>query len=134
MNAEKLTQKSIETINRAQQIACEKRHSMVTQLHLAYALLDEANDLNRQLFTAIGVDAAAMLKDIDSELNKQAVLGSGEAGKYMTSELQAALDQAESESKRMGDSYVSEAARRDVGIDQWADACAENESGKEATK
>ena len=97
MNAEKLTQKSIETINRAQQIAREKRHSMVTQLHLAYALLDEANDLNRQLFTAIGVDAAAMLKDIDSELNKQAVLGSGEAGKYMTSELQAALDQAESE-------------------------------------
>ena len=107
MNAEKLTQKSIETINRAQQIACEKRHSMVTQLHLAYALLDEANDLNRQLFTAMGVDAAAMLNDIDSELNKQAVLGSGEAGKYMTSELQSALDQAESESKRMGDSYVS---------------------------
>ena len=68
MNAEKLTQKSIETINRAQQIACEKRHSMVTQLHLAYALLDEANDLNRQLFTAMGVDAAAMLKDIDSGL------------------------------------------------------------------
>lgn len=107
MNAEKLTQKSIETINRAQQLAEEKRHTQVGQLHLLYALLDEDDDLNRQLLSGMGIDPKAMLADIQSELSKQATLGSGEAGKYISSELNAALNQAEKEAKTMGDSFVS---------------------------
>ena len=107
MNFEKLTEKSIESINHAQELSRDRRNPEITEMHLLHALLDERDDLNFQLFTSMGKDAQAMLVDIDAEIAKLPTLGNGEAGKYMTSDLGAALSQAEEEAKRMGDSYVS---------------------------
>ena len=107
MNFEKLTEKSIESINHAQELSRDRRNPEITEMHLLHALLDERDDLNFQLFTSMGKDAQAMLADIDAEIAKLPTLGNGEAGKYMTSDLGAALSQAEEEAKRMGDSYVS---------------------------
>lgn len=107
MNFEKLTEKSIESINHAQELSRDRRNPEITEMHLLHALLDERDDLNFQLFTSMGKDAQAMLADIDAEIAKLPTLGNGEAGKYMTSDLGAALTQAEEEAKRMGDSYVS---------------------------
>ena len=107
MNFEKLTEKSIESINHAQELSRDRRNPEITEMHLLQALLDERDDLNFQLFTSMGKDAQAMLADIDAEIAKLPTLGNGEAGKYMTSDLGSALSQAEEEAKRMGDSYVS---------------------------
>ena len=107
MNFEKLTEKSIESINHAQELSRDRRNPESTEMHLLHALLDERDDLNFQLFTSMGKDAQAMLADIDAEIAKLPTLGNGEAGKYMTSDLGSALSQAEEEAKRMGDSYVS---------------------------
>ena len=107
MNFEKLTEKSIESINHAQELSRDRRNPEITEMHLLHALLDERDDLNFQLFTSMGKDAQAMLADIDVEIAKLPTLGNGEAGKYMTSDLGSALSQAEEEAKRMGDSYVS---------------------------
>ena len=107
MNFEKLTEKSIESINHAQELSRDRRNPEITETHLLHALLDERDDLNFQLFTSMGKDAQAMLADIDAEIAKLPTLGNGEAGKYMTSDLGSALSQAEEEAKRMGDSYVS---------------------------
>ena len=107
MNFEKLTEKSIESINHAQELSRDRRNPEITEMHLLHALLDERDDLNFQLFTSMGKDAQAMLADIDAEIAKLPTLGNGEAGKYMTSDLGSALTQAEEEAKRMGDSYVS---------------------------
>ena len=107
MNFEKLTEKSIESINHAQELSRDRRNPEITEMHLLHALLDERDDLNFRLFTSMGKDAQAMLADIDAEIAKLPTLGNGEAGKYMTSDLGSALSQAEEEAKRMGDSYVS---------------------------
>lgn len=107
MNFEKLTEKSIESINHAQELSRDRRNPEITEMHLLHALLDERDDLNFQLFTSMGKDAQAMLADIDAEIAKLPTLGNGEAGKYMTSDLGSALSQAEEEAKRIGDSYVS---------------------------
>ena len=107
MNFEKLTEKSIESINHAQELSRDRRNPEITEMHLLHALLDERDDLNFQLFTSMGKDAQAILADIDAEIAKLPTLGNGEAGKYMTSDLGSALSQAEEEAKRMGDSYVS---------------------------
>ena len=107
MNFEKLTEKSIESINHAQELSRDRRNPEITEMHLLHAPLDERDDLNFQLFTSMGKDAQAMLADIDAEIAKLPTLGNGEAGKYMTSDLGSALSQAEEEAKRMGDSYVS---------------------------
>ena len=56
MTADKMTQKTIETISQAQKLAEERRHTQVGQLHLLYALVNEEDDLNSQLFAAIKVD------------------------------------------------------------------------------
>ncbi len=125
MNTDKLTQKSIETINRAQQIAQEKRHTQVEQLHLLRALMDDADDLNRQLLNGMGIDPKAVLSDIDSELSGMATLGSGEAAKYISSELNAALNQAEAEAKAMGDSFIS-VEHLMLGLIEKADSKAKN--------
>ena len=56
MNANQLTQKSIEAIQSAQNLAGEKRNTQLEQAHLLYALIDDPNDLNAQLFEKIGVN------------------------------------------------------------------------------
>lgn len=106
MNANQLTQKSIEAINQASQLAEERRHTQVGQLHLAYALLNDADDLNAQLLTAIGINSTEVLESIEIELGKQASY-TVDGSRYMTQELNSALNQAEAEAKRMGDSYTS---------------------------
>lgn len=107
MNAEKLTQKSIEAINEAQQEAERRRHSTVGQIHLAYALLNDGDDLSRQLFDMMDIETEKLLVDIESSLKKEAIIGNGDGGKYMSSELQSAFKQAEIEANNMGDSYIS---------------------------
>lgn len=107
MNAEKLTQKSIEAINEAQHEAERRRHSTVEQIHMMYALLNDSDDLSKQLFDMMGVETDKLLADIESALKKEAVIGNGDGGKYMSSELQSAFKQAEVEASNMGDSYIS---------------------------
>ncbi len=106
MNAETLTQKSIEALNAAQHLAEEKRHTQASQLHLAYALLNNSENLNSQLFSSMGIDTAGVRNAIDAELNKQATYAGG-GQVYITPELDSALKEAEQQAKKMGDSYVS---------------------------
>ena len=106
MNAEILTQKSIEALNAAQHLAEEKRHTQAGQLHLAYALLNNSENLNSQLFSSMGIDMVGIRTAIETELNKQAAYAGG-GQVYITPELDAALKDAEQQAKKMGDSYVS---------------------------
>ncbi|MCH5279489.1 MAG: ATP-dependent chaperone ClpB [Christensenellaceae bacterium] len=106
MNLNKLTQKSLETIQQAQQIAEKNRHTQVGQLHLAYALINDADDLNAQLLTAMNISVSELRQAIENELKKQASYQSG-GSVYMTQELNSTLVRAEDEAKRMGDSFVS---------------------------
>ena len=108
MNAEKMTQKTIETLSQAQKLAEDRRHTQVGQLHALYALVNDADDLNAQLLTALGVDLNAFRTALETELGKQASYGGGSGGGlYITQELNSALNRAEDEAKAMGDSYVS---------------------------
>lgn len=108
MNAEKMTQKTLEALNQAQRLAEERRHTQVGQIHALYALTNDADDLNAQLLTAMGVEMNAFRAAVETELKKQASYGGGSGGQlYITSELNYALNRAEDEAKAMGDSYIS---------------------------
>ena len=107
MNANQLTQKSVEAIQGAQSLAVERQHTQLEQAHLLYALIDDANDLNAQLLEKMGVNVAALKNDVLQALNGLASY-SGQAGEaYPTPALNQALNQAEAEAKRMGDTYIS---------------------------
>ncbi|MDE6727820.1 MAG: ATP-dependent chaperone ClpB [Oscillospiraceae bacterium] len=110
MNPNKLTQKSIEAVQSAQDIALSYQNNCVEQMHLLYALLNDEGGLIPQVVTKMGIDAAgfraASLKFIEGISR---VSGSGrEAGKiYVSPDLDKALAEAEKIAERMKDEYVS---------------------------
>ncbi len=110
MNPNKLTQKSIEAVQNAQDISLSYQNNCVEQMHLLYALLNDEGGLVPQIFTKMGIDAnglrAAALKFIEG---MPRVSGSGrEAGKiYISPDLDKAFAEAEKQAERMKDEYVS---------------------------
>ena len=110
MNPNKLTQKSIEAVQSAQDISVSYQNNCVEQMHLLYALLSDEGGLIPQIFTKMGIDAngmkAAVLKFIEG---MPRVTGSGrEAGKiYVSPDLNKAFTEAEQIAERMKDEYVS---------------------------
>ncbi len=110
MNMNQFTQKSIEAIQRAQQIAVEYGHQAVDQEHLMLALTEDGASLIPQLLTRCGwsVDSLrAALTDAVSRIAR--ISGPGrEADKvYISPDLEKALVEAEARAKQMKDEYLS---------------------------
>ncbi|MCH5207966.1 MAG: ATP-dependent chaperone ClpB [Oscillospiraceae bacterium] len=110
MNPNKMTKKSMEAVQEAQDISVSYQNNCVEQMHLLYALMNDEGGLCPQILTKTGVDAngvkTAALKFIEG---MSRVSGSGrEVGKiYVSSELDKAFAEAEAQAERMNDEYVS---------------------------
>ena len=108
MNPNQLTQKSIEAIQAAQRMAQERNHTQIQQAHLLYALIDDQEDLNAQLLTAMQVNVTGLKGELTNLLNGQASYsGAGSGQMYASQALDKALNEAEARMKKMGDSYIS---------------------------
>ena len=78
MNAQKLTQKALEAIQTAQNIAIENQNIQILPEHLFYALLDGEDGLVNNLFRKMGKNPDALLAETDTLIRKlPAVSGSG---------------------------------------------------------
>ena len=66
MNAEKYTQKALEAVKTAQNMAQENGNQYVTTEHLLYALLDQDGGLIGSLFGKMGVDCDGLLSELDT--------------------------------------------------------------------
>ena len=53
MNAQKLTQKSLEAVQSAQNLAIENQNAQIEEMHLFLALLEQENSLIEELFDKI---------------------------------------------------------------------------------
>lgn len=110
MNAQKFTQKSLEAIQEAQNIATDYSHMQIEQQHLLCALASQEDGLIGQMFKKMGADPAAVAEAARDEVKRlPRVSGPGrEQGKiYITHEVDQALVQAEKLADRMKDEYVS---------------------------
>lgn len=110
MNAQKFTQKSLEAIQQAQNIAIKNNNMQIEEEHLAQALLTQENGLISQLFKKMDIDAGAVLRSVEEQVAKlPGVTGSGrEQGTiYVSTDVDAVLVDAENEAERMKDEYVS---------------------------
>ena len=110
MNAQKFTQKSLEAIQDAQNIAIENNNMQIEQEHLVAALLQQDNGLIPQLLKKMNVDPAAVLQQVERKIAQMpGVTGPGrEAGKiYVAADVDRVLTDAEKEADRMKDEYVS---------------------------
>ncbi|HML68224.1 MAG TPA: ATP-dependent chaperone ClpB [Clostridia bacterium] len=109
MNVNQLTQKSIEAVQNAQQIASERNNTEVTQAHLLFALISQPDGLIGSILTATGADSNRLRQDAEREVNALPTYntGSGSDQIYVSQDLNAALNEAEKRAKEMGDQYVS---------------------------
>ena len=110
MNAQKFTQKSLEAIQEAQNIALEHNSMQIEQEHLVCALLEQKDGLIPQLMKKMGTDPDALLHAVEQRMEGlPGVTGPGrESGKiYVSGDVDQNLAAAEREAGRMKDEYVS---------------------------
>ena len=106
MQPEKLTQKSQEALQAAQQLAREHSHQEIDGEHLALALISQTDSLIPDLLERIGVPAARLKPDLEAEIaRRHKVQGGGDP--YAGSDLRKSLDAAKSEASKLKDEYVS---------------------------
>ena len=107
MNAEKFTQKTIETINTAQAMAQENGNQYLTPAHLLYALIDQDGGLIGSLLSKMGADCDAMLGELDAEIRKLPRVSGGSGEVYASPETSKLIRFAEKAAEKLGDEYVS---------------------------
>ena len=110
MNIQKYTQKSIEAIQNAQNLAAENNNSQIDQQHLLYALLTQEDGLISQLILKMEISINSIVKEVeDSIKNLPTVSGSSRVGEnlYISSDLNKVFVEAEKLAENMKDDFVS---------------------------
>lgn len=110
MNMQNLTQKSIEAINTAQQIAIERNNTQIEPVHLLKALVEQEDGLIPKIYKKGRIDINKASELIQQEINKiPGVTGPGrEPDKiYISVAMDKILNQAEKIAKEMKDEYIS---------------------------
>lgn len=108
MNTQKLTQKSIEVIQKAQSIAIEHQNQQIEQLHILDALLTIDDSLIKQLFKRMKVNEN-FENAVEDEINKlPKVVGARKMDSlYVAPDVDEMLNDAEKTAEKMKDEYVS---------------------------
>ena len=107
MNAEKFTQKTLETIQTAQSMAQENGNQYLTPEHLLYALIDQDGGLIGTLLGRMGVDCDTVLAELDTVITNQPRVSGGGSEVYASGETGKVLAFAERVAKNMQDDYIS---------------------------
>ncbi len=105
MKADNFTQKSMEAINNASQLAKEYGNQQITSLHLLHALILDQEGLTQKLLEKMGINAQKILTEINDEINRLSKVKGGE--QYLSSELNAVFSTAETQAKDMKDEFIS---------------------------
>ncbi|MEG2928500.1 MAG: ATP-dependent chaperone ClpB [Oscillospiraceae bacterium] len=110
MNTSKLTQKSTEALQEAQNLAIEYQNSALEPEHLLFALMEQEGSLTAQLFKKLGVDCdsfVTMLRQKLSGLPKVSGTSRQANSIYISDAADKALTSAEKTAQKMGDEYIS---------------------------
>lgn len=110
MNAQKFTQKSLEAIQNAQNLAVENHNMQIEQQHLLAALLTQEQGLIPQLMLKMNKDVDTLIAQANQAIDSiPRVTGPGrEQGKiYVSAQVDSALVAAERIADNLKDEYVS---------------------------
>ena len=109
MNFNNYTQKSIEAVQSAQQLAVQNSHQQMEQVHLLLALLQQEGGLIPQLLRKMDVTVESLEAAAEAELRKIPGVRTSQAmdSFYVSADVQAAFNAAEQQAQTMKDEYVS---------------------------
>ena len=109
MELEKFTERSRGFLQAAQTIAVREYHQKLTPEHLLKALLDDTEGAAAGLIRAAGGDPQIARLAVEAELGRlPKVQGNGAGHPQATPELVRALDGAQQDAQRAGDSFVAQ--------------------------
>ena len=109
MNVQKFTQKSLEAIQKAQDIAVQNQNSQIEEEHLILALLEQEDSLIKELLNKIGIPEN-FERDIRSKVENdpKMVGGARKADSiYVSQDVDIVLTNSEKIADKMKDEYVS---------------------------
>ena len=108
MRLDKLTTKSQEALQAAQELAHQHSQQQVDGEHLALALAQQQDGIIPTLLQRTGVDLAKFQADLAAEIGRLAkVQGTSSADLYLSPELKQAMDAAQTEATSLGDEFIS---------------------------
>ena len=107
MNINKFTQKSIEAVNGCEKIAYDYGNQEIDQEHFLYSLLTIDESLIANLFENMGISKDDIKAEIERMLNSKPKVSGSNVQLRVSNPLNKVFNDAEDESKAMGDSYVS---------------------------
>jgi len=105
MNPDKMTHKATEALQDAQHRATENGQQAVESWHLLVVLVEQADGVVRPLLDKIGVDAAALAKELSEQINKLPKVSGGQP--YVGASLSALFTQGQTHADRLQDDYLS---------------------------
>lgn len=109
MNIQKFTQKSLEAVQEAQNLAVENQNSQIEEEHLLLALLKQENSLIEELITQINANEK-IKEELEQVITKKPKITGGarpKDGIYVAQDVDIVLANAEKIAKNMKDDYVS---------------------------
>jgi ATP-dependent Clp protease ATP-binding subunit ClpB len=107
MQLDRFTQKSREAIEATLRLAADRQHTEATPEHLLLALLDQPEGIVAPVLQRVGADVGAIRRDLGRTLDGRATVTAGAREPATARELLDVLRDAERESQRMHDDYVS---------------------------
>ena len=107
MDTNRFTQKSLEALQAAQQLAQSYGNAQVEQVHLLDALLSQENGLIGQLMGKLGLNVQQVRTACESAVNRLTKISGSNQQPYVTASLSQALTEAENQMKQMRDEYIS---------------------------
>ncbi|HEZ7986599.1 MAG TPA: ATP-dependent chaperone ClpB [Ruminococcus sp.] len=108
MNAEKLTQMSMDAVRKAQSIAVMNSNQLILPIHLLAGLIKQENGLIPQLIRKMNKDPQILESEIDKKIGAlPKVTGSGSGNLGLSGELDRVMTSAEDIAAKMKDDFVS---------------------------
>ena len=106
MDYNKFTQKSLEAINNANNIAIKNSNPDVNEIHLNFALIENSDSIVSQVIKTMDIDFNSYREEIKNMMEKLPQVRGG-SNIYPTQTFTRILLKSEDEAKDMGDSFVS---------------------------
>ena len=110
MDIQKFTQKSLEAIQGAQELAIENQNAQIEQEHLLLALLEQDNSLIKELLKKMKIDENVFENYVKERVEKKPKITGGARpndGFYVSQDVDLVLTKSEKIAKNMKDEYVS---------------------------
>ncbi len=106
INYQKLTVKSQEAVQKAQELAMEAGNAELTEFHLLKALIGDPTNLFEEILPFPNIDQEKLKQELMANLKKYPTV-SGQPQLYLSSTMNHIMDNSQKIAKEMGDDYIT---------------------------